>query len=408
MSGQQEQQRNHRQQQDQREQRSEPSPGGLDGFADSAGAVLVSHGTYLERLPVVGMTVGEVRGRSQDRLDIHPEATALVDGNPVDDSTRLHAGQTLMFVRPSGEKGALGRRRPTKRTSATGSTVTIEADQASVTLPEGESVSVTLSELIERLGTSAAGAATRNADVVLPDGVKGLLPIPGGCIAVYQRPPSIFNFRWIAPGSEAAYGPEASYRQVRLGLPYMIVLGVFERARGSVPQLGNRNECFFLNQPLDIGGLDTELCFPALLNCSRFPDEPRHPLSWICTQHLERSTRGSRSFEQSLRSGIGALLHHLLETGFNLSSEHHELNSWFTESVSAGIDPRIASVESWEEATQADPLFALEVPWLRTGKTLRQVADRIAEAKGRVKAISTADDIARLIVNAQPRQKRSA
>ena len=98
MSGQQEQQHVRPDQQN----RQQPAP---DGFADAAGEVLVSHGTYLERLPVVGMTVGEVRSRSQDRLDIHPDATALVDGNPVDDSTRLLAGQTLMFVRPSGEKG---------------------------------------------------------------------------------------------------------------------------------------------------------------------------------------------------------------------------------------------------------------------------------------------------------------
>lgn len=404
MSNQQEQ-RHPRQQQDQQNQRGRPSPGGFDDFADSSGAVLVSHGTYLERLPVVGMTVGEVRGRSQDRLDIHPEATALVDGNPVDDSTRLHAGQTLMFVRPSGEKGALLKRKTPARKPDGASTVLIEGDVARTTLPEGESVSITVSDLVARLGT---GAGSGNRDVILPDGVKCLLPIPGGCIAVHQRPPSIFNFRWIAPGSEAAYGPEAKYRQVRLALPYTIVLGVFGGLRGSVPQLGNRNECFFLNQPLDVNGIDTELCYPALLNCSRFPDEPQHPLSWICTQNLEVSTRRSRSFEQSLRSGLRALLHHLLETGFNLSSEHHELNSWFSETVSAGVDPRIASVETWEQATEADPLFVLEVPWLPTGKTLRQVADRIVQAQGRANVITSAADLARLIVNAQPRKTRTA
>jgi hypothetical protein len=51
------------------------------------------------------MNVSEVRRRFQDRLDIHPEAIALLDGNPVDDTTRVGAGQMLMFVRPSGEKG---------------------------------------------------------------------------------------------------------------------------------------------------------------------------------------------------------------------------------------------------------------------------------------------------------------
>jgi len=371
-------------------------PGGFDDFADSAGAVLVSHGTYLESLPVVGMTVGAVRTRSQDRLDIHPEATALVDGRRVDDSTRLHAGQTLMFVRPSGEKGALARSVKRSGRASASSQVSIEGDRASATLPEGQSVSLAVSELVRLLGAGCD-------DAILPDGVKCLLPIPGGCIAIHQRPPSVFNFRWIAPESPADFGPGTSYREVRLALPYLVVFGVFEHTRRGL-RLGNRNECFFVNQPLDAAGLATELCFPALLNCSRFPDDPRHPLSWICTQHLGMGDRGSReSFEQTLRTGMRALLHHLLETGFNRSSENHELNSWFSETVSAEIDPRIASVGSWEQATADDPLFALEVPWLSTGHTVREVADRIIAASGGAQAVTTASDIARVIVNAQPK-----
>ncbi len=37
--------------------------------------------------------------------DIHPEARALLDGSPVDDDTVVRTGQSLTFVRPSGEKG---------------------------------------------------------------------------------------------------------------------------------------------------------------------------------------------------------------------------------------------------------------------------------------------------------------
>ena len=51
------------------------------------------------------MTISQVRNRFQDRLDIHPEALAMLDGNPADEATTVQAGQTLMFIRPSGEKG---------------------------------------------------------------------------------------------------------------------------------------------------------------------------------------------------------------------------------------------------------------------------------------------------------------
>ena len=69
------------------------------------GMATVSHGTYVEQLPVAQMSVGHVRSRFRDRMDIHPEARALLDGEPVDDDTVVRTGQSLTFVRPAGEKG---------------------------------------------------------------------------------------------------------------------------------------------------------------------------------------------------------------------------------------------------------------------------------------------------------------
>jgi hypothetical protein len=287
-----------------------------------------------------------------------------------------------------------------------GPIVTIEGEEVRAALPEGATASMKLAELFDR----AAPNVPDSGNVILPDGVKCSLPMPNGCIVVHQTPPRVYNFRWIAAGSKAEFGAGTSYRQVRLALPYLIVLAIFERARGDVPRLSQRNECFFLNHPLDREGLATELCYPALLNCSKFPSGPEHPLAWICTQNLpRRELARAPTLEQSLRAGLHALLRHLLESGFNRSSEHHELNSWFSESVAAGIDPRIASVEEWERATAADPLFVLEVPWLPTGLSLRAIADRIAAVAGRrARRVETADDVARVIINANSRKRRSA
>jgi hypothetical protein len=84
-------------------------PGNQDSFftgtGDSEGTVMVSHGPYMERLPVGNMTVGEIRMRFGDRLDIDPQSQAVLDGQEVDEDIRVTIGQALAFVRKAGEKG---------------------------------------------------------------------------------------------------------------------------------------------------------------------------------------------------------------------------------------------------------------------------------------------------------------
>lgn len=91
-----------------------PGPGGLgDWLAGDvpAGAATVTHGPYAERLPVAGMTVRAVRERYRDRFDIGPTSQAILDGDPVDESTQIGVGQTLSFVMRAGEKGDPSRAR---------------------------------------------------------------------------------------------------------------------------------------------------------------------------------------------------------------------------------------------------------------------------------------------------------
>jgi hypothetical protein len=93
-----------------REQTTAGGPSGLDpifgAVGDSDPSVLVGSGVYLERLPVGGMSVGEVRARFGDRLDVAPQAQAFIDGRPAGNDTLLRPGQSLRFAHRSGEKGA--------------------------------------------------------------------------------------------------------------------------------------------------------------------------------------------------------------------------------------------------------------------------------------------------------------
>jgi hypothetical protein len=351
----------------------------------TAGMVTVLHAPYMEDLPVGEMSVHQIRERFFDRLDIHPEAVAFVDGNEADGDTVVHEGQRLMFMRASGEKGV--------RSSA--EVVTVRGEEIVATLPEGSQKKMKLADVLQKMSPQVPDTC----GAILPDGVKTAIPYAGGVILVHQTPPQVYSFRWIADGSAAEYGPGTSYRTVRLALPYVIVVAVYEGTRRLVPQLSQRSECFFSNEPLEKKRFDTPMSYPALLNCSKIPDDGVHALSWICTQHLPPSEfRGRKTLDAALSDGLGALLRHLLESGFNRSSEVHEGESGFGATVKAAIDPRIANVESWEKASADNPLFALDVPWLPTGKTLGQVTARIGRpGRGRSFTFKSAGDIARLM-----------
>jgi len=83
-----------------------------DEEAESPQLVTVSSGPYAEHLPVGDMSVGEIRRRFRDRLDIDPRSVAVVDGHDVSDDTVVTAGQVLTFMHRAGEKGYATRPRP--------------------------------------------------------------------------------------------------------------------------------------------------------------------------------------------------------------------------------------------------------------------------------------------------------
>lgn len=271
--------------------------------------------------------------------------------------------------------------------------VRLEGAEAIATSPEGAAARMAIATLLSRI----APRRMDTAGVVLPDGVKAVITEGSLTVWVYECPPCIHNLLWIAADSPSPFGQGTRYRTVRLALPYLVILAVFASAPTGQMRLTDKNEAFFRTRPLD--SLDDKLCYPALLNCSRFDPPDHRPLSWICTQHLERTAKMNDADPNvSMRASFESLRRCLLETGFNLSSEHHETSSWYTESCR--VDNRLSPVEKWQAASIRDPLFVLDVPWLDTKMSVRQIAARIRDnMRVPIGRYDSASAVARLIFN---------
>jgi hypothetical protein len=354
---------------------------------DTAGLATLTHGPYVESVPIAGLTVGTIRRRFTDRYNLPADGLGMVDGHMVGDDTVIRSGQLLTFMHRANAKG--GESPPPTSAPA----VALENDRVVVTLPEGGQTTATLAEVVPTLVPRWFG------DCIWPDGVKLVWEMTHGAIAVHQTPTRVHNLHWIAADSEEDFGRGTKYRRVRVALPYVVVLAVYRVAKNGSLQLTGANECFFANAPLS--SMDDPLSYPALLNVSKMPGEKGTvPLAWICSQHLDRSFEKQSHVGERSRSALVALLRHLFEDSFNRSSEHHEGASWFGETMKSGCDERLASVEDWERATTEDPLFPTEVQWIPTDMTLGQVLHQVAGYMklDRSKKIGAAD-LARAVVN---------
>jgi hypothetical protein len=282
--------------------------------------------------------------------------------------------------------------------SMTTSTVTFTEKHAEAVSPEGQHAVLPISDVFRRL----VPPKLDTGDLILPDGTKAVLSRGDVTIIVHQTAPAVHNFKWVAEGSPVKFGPGTVYRDLKLGQPYIIVFAAFQKRKpGGELVLGGRNECFYRTAPL--ASLRDELLYPALLNCSKYRQEEKHSLSWICSAKLDASPYQKLKENNGLvRAGFRALMQTLLESGFNYSSEAHEGASWHGETLRAKVDPRNESVERWEQETQKNPLFVLDVPWLKTGRTVAQVAERIFGLfETRTDEVSSSEDVARAIFNSK-------
>ena len=300
--------------------------------------------------------------------------------------------------------------------------VLISGESATARTPEGASATVPLAALRGGLGSNPDPLA----DFVFPDGVKHAWWDPSLLVILQEIQPAVRPVRWIDKRrSPVPFGAGTLYQEFSLAFPYIIMLAVFAHhprtasATGLGFRLAQRTELFVRNAP--ISSLDDELYFGPFLNVTRHtPDAPPDGieakgkcLSWFCTQTLNlKHFDAERDSNRRIRKSMAALVEHFF-SGFNLSSDSGtwpgELRSWHSEYVIRKVDPRIATPERWQKATEQDPSFIINdvgfIP-LPSGFTIRRVVQRLFEqfaAKG--SAVKTSADLARMIFNhGQPTQ----
>lgn len=246
--------------------------------------------------------------------------------------------------------------------------LTIQNGTVRLTTEEGQSQERPEGQLLDML---RAEFVPPLAGCALPDGVKFHEWRPPLLVLVHQTPPHVRQLRWIANDSPVPFGPETTYRHVRLSVPYAITFAVYQQA-GEALYLTHANELYFRNEPLR-SRID-RLGYPALLNVSRIVT-PMRERAWICTQYLEPG------LDADWTTQLQGLLEHTWNGGFNLSSENHEGESWY--GASQGIHEHLHPVELWEAASVVDDAFALTIPWKEAAPNVGEVIERLLEENGR-------------------------
>jgi hypothetical protein len=337
--------------------------------------VRVIAGADVQDMDLAGRTVAEARAVARAIFGINAAATALIDGQAAAEEQRLCAGQMLEFVKHSGQKGAVLRRRSA---AADRSVVEIAGDEA-VWRRNGRRVgSLPLRDLWER---AHDGDRDSRHWSLYPHQVRLMVERSHrqATGVVIEMPPGPRQVRWISDDSSDGFGPGASYEERYLSFPWVVLVVVFVGG-----DLCNLQQAFYRTRP--IRSLDDPLHFTNLLNVAQGYGQE----SWVCLVNLRRAL-GRLEWEER----IHALTEHFWRAAFNRSSEAHEGNSFW--GSQRAIDPRLASPAAWETATREDPYFALHIAWPQAPYSLRQALERMLETVAPARPIERAEQLVTLM-----------
>jgi hypothetical protein len=193
----------------------------------------------------------------------------------------------------------------------------------------------------------------------IPDGVCFFRERGSANVLVIEDQPAVRTVRWLADDSPVAFGEGAIYRTARLAFPFVVT--VVSLSAGG---LTGSQQCFFRTEPLE--QLTDTLLLPNLYNVA----EAYGLKCWLCLANLKTDLR-PLSWNEKVR----ALRKHLWGGAWNQSSELHEGNSYW--GAMRGVDPRLKSLDAWEQATRESPLFPLKVQWQPLGRSIGEIIEEM-------------------------------
>jgi hypothetical protein len=231
---------------------------------------------------------------------------------------------------------------------------------------------VPLEEFLREVSASVRRPG-RGHYLLLPPGTRIIKPEgPANALCV-EQPPQLRRIQW----SAAQMGKGGEYQTFRLALPYIVYIFLF--FQGSFEDM----RVYYRTAPLQ--SPDDMLLMPNLWNVQADPEKPS-----ACRACLRGRPEDLR--ERPLVEQVTMLLDFFWGTGFNTDI----VGNCFERARK--LDPRISSLTAWEEASAADPLFPLSIPWERLDSTVGEVIDHLVESGPQPRqAIADASDLANLM-----------
>ncbi len=289
--------------------------------------ITCSYGIHRGKFPVAGMKVKDARKVLKKLIGVDDGAAAVIGGVAVPEDTTISTDTTMLsFVKPSAIKGARE---------------TIDIDGAFAKL-DGQKLAVDkFCELISQNTISGLH------DQPIPDNVKWIARAGKLEVYIVELKPELRWIKWLANDSPAPYGSAATYTQRKLATPYVILKAPFLNGK-----LQGCVELFYRNLPLS--SISDPLSHCNLLNVSI---NAYNCKAWFCTQYLNVSGMKGPT---DILTGV---INHVFGGGFNQSSEHHEGTSGFSLCHKQKIDARVTDVNRWEQESENNPRFVLDVDW---------------------------------------------
>lgn len=78
----------------------------LKELSEAQGSVRVMHGCRDQQMSIAGQRIGDQREKLRSFLNFDEQATALINGEEVDDDYVLKKSDTLEFLKLAGDKGS--------------------------------------------------------------------------------------------------------------------------------------------------------------------------------------------------------------------------------------------------------------------------------------------------------------